>query len=117
MLDFRQQLINSTLNKVLQRLHYPLEVTLTCVRWYVAYPLSLRHVEEMMQKRGVIVSHSTVHRWAIKVLPVMVSVFRKRKRPVGPSWRMDERPTSKWLSSGSTFSARLTAPVIPSTFY
>ena len=44
MLDFRQSLINSTLLKLLKRLHYPLEVMLTCVRWYVAYPLSLRHV-------------------------------------------------------------------------
>jgi putative transposase len=90
MLDFRQQLINSTLSKVLQRLHYPLEVMLTCVRWYVAYPLSLRHVEEMMQERGVFVDHSNVHRWAIKILPVMAGVFRRRKRPVGLSWRMDE---------------------------
>ncbi|NQW85604.1 MAG: IS6 family transposase, partial [Alcaligenaceae bacterium] len=32
MLDFRKSLINSTLNKVLHRLHYPLEVMLTCVR-------------------------------------------------------------------------------------
>ena len=63
---------------------------LTCVRWYVAYPLSLRHVEEMMQERGVFVDHSTVHRWAIKVLPVLAAVFHKRKRPVGSSWRMDE---------------------------
>ena len=47
MLDFRQSLINSSLRKVLKRLHYPLEVMLTCVRWYVAYPLSLRHIEEM----------------------------------------------------------------------
>ena len=38
MLDFRKSLINGTLNKVLKRLHYPLEVMLTCVRWYVAYP-------------------------------------------------------------------------------
>ena len=68
MLDFRQSLISSTLNKVLQRLHYPLDVMLTCVRWYIAYPLSLRHVEEMMQERGVFVDHSTVHRWALKVL-------------------------------------------------
>jgi putative transposase len=30
--------------RVLKRLHYPLEVILTCVRWYVAYPLSLRHL-------------------------------------------------------------------------
>ena len=90
MLDFRQQLINSTLNKVLQRLHYPLDVMLTCVRWYIAYPLSLRHVKQMMQERGVFVDHSTVHRWALKVLPVMAAVFRRRKCPVGGSWRMDE---------------------------
>ena len=90
MLDFRQSLINSTLNKVLQRLHYPLDVMLTCVRWYIAYPLSLRHVEEMKQERGVSVDHSTVHRWALKVLPVRAAVFRLRKCPVGGSWRMDE---------------------------
>jgi putative transposase len=99
MLDFRQSLINSTLNRVLKRLHYPLEVMLTCVRWYVAYPLSLRQVEEMMQERGVFVDHSTVHRWAIKVLPVLAAVFRKRKRPVGSSWRMDEtyiKVAGKW---------------------
>lgn len=40
--DFRKSLINSSLRKVLKRLHYSLE--------------------EMMQKRGVFVDHSTVHR-------------------------------------------------------
>jgi putative transposase len=44
MLDFRQSLISSALRKILKRLHYPLDVMLTCVRWYVAYPLSLRHI-------------------------------------------------------------------------
>jgi putative transposase len=48
---------------VLKRLHYPLDVILTCVRWYVAYPLSLRHLEEMMSEREIAVDHSTVHRW------------------------------------------------------
>jgi putative transposase len=90
MLDVRQSLINSTLRKVLHRLHYPLEVMLTCVRWYVAYPLSLRHIEEMMQERGVFVDHTTVHRWALKVLPVLAAVCRRRKHPVGCNWRMDE---------------------------
>jgi len=52
MLDFHKSLINSALRKVLKRVHYPLEVMLTCVRWYVAYPLSLRHVEEMMQSEA-----------------------------------------------------------------
>jgi putative transposase len=59
------------------------------VRWYVAYPLSLRNIEEMMQKCGVFVYHATVHRWAIKMLPVLAVVFRRRKQPVGKSWRMD----------------------------
>ena len=43
-----------------------------------------------MAERGVAVDHATVHRWAIKILPVLAAVFRRRKRPVGVSWRMDE---------------------------
>ena len=88
--DFHKSLMDITLRKMLKRLHYPLEVMLTCVRWYVAYPLSRRHIEEMMQERGVCVDHSTVHRWTIKVLAVMAAVFRRRKRHAGGSWRMDE---------------------------
>ena len=79
-----------TLCRVFKRLHYPVEIILVCVRWYVAYPLSLRHLEEMMAERGVMVDHSTIHRWAIKMLPVLAAVCRRRKRPVGKSWRMDE---------------------------
>ena len=78
------------MNNVLQRLHYPLEVMLTCVRWYVAYPLSLRHVQEMMQERGVFVDHSTVHCWAMKMLPVLAAAFCRRKQSIDSSLRMDE---------------------------
>jgi putative transposase len=85
-----QKLMNETLRRVFRRLHYPIEVILVCVRWYVAYPLSLRHLEEMMAERGVAVDHSTIHRWAVKMLPVLAAICRRRKRPVGKSWRMDE---------------------------
>ena len=78
------------LRRVIKRLHYPVEVMLLCARWYAAYPLSLRHIEEMMSERGVRVDHATIHRWALKILPVLAKVFRHRKRPVGSSWRMDE---------------------------
>jgi len=78
------------LRKVIKRMRHPLEVMLVCVRWYAAYPLSFRHIEEMMAERGVLVDHATVHRWSIKILPVLAVVFRRRKRPVGTSWRMDE---------------------------
>ncbi|MCG5079015.1 IS6 family transposase [Paraburkholderia tagetis] len=82
--------LNPAVARVLKRLHYPLDVILMCVRWYVAYPLSLRHLEEMMAERGISVDHSTVHRWAIKLLPVLEKAFWRYKRPVGKSWRVDE---------------------------
>ena len=63
---------------------------LVCVRWYAAYQLSLRNLEEMMAERGVLVDHATVHRWSLKMLPVLAKVFRRRKHPVGRSWRVDE---------------------------
>jgi putative transposase len=78
------------LRRVVQRMHYPLDVMLVCVRWYSAYPLSFRQIEEIMAERGVFVDHSTLHRWSIKMLPVLAAAFRRRKRPVGRSWRMDE---------------------------
>ena len=38
----------------------------------------------------MLVDHSTVHRWALKMLPVLAAVLRRRKLPVGSSWRVDE---------------------------
>ena len=32
----------------------------------------------------------TVHRWVIKLLPVLEKAFRRCKRAVGEGWRMDE---------------------------
>jgi hypothetical protein len=38
--------LSPTVPKVLKRLHDPLEMMLVYVRWYVAYPMSLRNLEE-----------------------------------------------------------------------
>ncbi|KAA0997363.1 IS6 family transposase [Paraburkholderia panacisoli] len=85
-----RQALPAGVAKVLKRLHYPLDVILLCVRWYVAYSLSLRNLEVMMAERGFEVDHSSVHRWVIKLVPLFEKAFRKHKRPVGKSWRMDE---------------------------
>jgi transposase-like protein len=71
-------------------LHYPLEVTLLCVRWYVAYPLSSRNLEEMMAERGIEADDSSVRWWIVKLVPLLEKAFRLRERPVGKSWRLDE---------------------------
>ena len=90
MVTLHVQLTNSTLRRVIKRLHFPLEVMLVCLRWYAACPLSLRNLQEMMAERGVKVDHATVHRWALKMLPVLAAALRRRKLPVGASWRVDE---------------------------
>ena len=40
--------------------HFEKEIILWGVRWYVAYPISYRQLEEMMAERGVAVDHSTL---------------------------------------------------------
>jgi putative transposase len=70
--------------------HFVKDIILTCVRWYLAYPLSYRQLEELMQERGVSVDHATINRWVLKYTPWLEEAFQRRKRPVGRSWRMDE---------------------------
>ena len=70
--------------------HFPKDIILMGVRWYVAYPLSYRHVEELMEERGVPVDHATIQRWVVKYSPLLEEAFHRRKRSVWVSWRMDE---------------------------
>jgi putative transposase len=70
--------------------HFVRDIILTCVRWYLAYPLSYRQVEELMEERGVSVDHATINRWVLKDSPQLEAAFHHRKQPVGRSWRMDE---------------------------
>ncbi len=63
---------------------------LVCARCYAVYQLSFHHLEEMTQERGAFLDHSSVHRWLLEILPILALIFRRRKRPVRTSWRMDE---------------------------
>ena len=70
--------------------HFEKETIWWGVRWYVAYPISYRQLEEMRQERGVAVDHSALDRRVIKYAPEFEKQFRLRKRPVGKSLRLDE---------------------------
>ena len=89
-MEFDRTKMIEALRQVVQRMHWTLAVMLMCMRRYAACSLSFRHIEEMMAERGVFFDHSTVHRWSIKILPVLTAAGRPRNRPVGRSWRMDE---------------------------
>ena len=43
-------------------MRFPIDVILVCIRWHVAYPLSYRYLEEIMEERGVSVDHSSISR-------------------------------------------------------
>ena len=70
--------------------HFPQDIILMGVRWYVVYPLSYRHVEELMEERGVLLDHALIQRWVVKYSPLLEEAFHRRKRAVAVSWRMDE---------------------------
>ena len=83
------------------RAHFPPEIICMGVHWYVAYPLSYRHVEELMEERGVAVDHATINRWVITYSPQLEAAFHRRKRPVWVSWRLaktDMRVKGQWTS-------------------
>ncbi|MET3792890.1 IS6 family transposase [Aquamicrobium terrae] len=80
--------------------HFDRSVILLCVRWYLAYNLSLRDLEEMMAERGLSVDHSTVHRWVVHFSPQLLERFNRRKRPVTGKWHIDEtyiKVRGRWM--------------------
>ena len=52
--------------------------------------MSYRDLEELASIRGAVIDHATLHRWVIRFVPLIDRQVRKRKKPVGNSWRMDE---------------------------
>jgi len=69
---------------------FPKAIILQAVYFKLRFSLSYRDIEALMQIRGVKVDHATIQRWVFKFTPLLEAEFRKRKKPVGKSWRMDE---------------------------
>jgi len=64
------------------------------------FSLSYRDLEEMASIRGAKIDHATLQRWLIKFVPLIDREVRKRKKPNGNSWRMDEtyiKVNGKWV--------------------
>ena len=70
--------------------HYPKDVILYAVFFYVRYAVSYRDLEEIMEERGVDVDHATLNRWVVKYSPMIASQAQRQKSKTGSSWRMDE---------------------------
>ena len=59
--------------------HFPKEIILMAIRWYIAHPLSYRHVEELMEERGL---NLIMRQWIVgssSILPLLNLSFGSSK--------------------------------------
>jgi putative transposase len=80
--------------------HFDQSVILLCVRWYLAYGLSLRDLKEMMAELGISIDHSTIHLWVVRFSPLLLERFNRRKRAVTGKWHADEtyiKVRGRWM--------------------
>ena len=76
------------------------EIIMLFVYMKCRFSLSYRDLEEIASIRGVVIDHATLQRWLIRFVPLIDQEVRKRKKPVGSSWRMDEtyiKINGKWV--------------------
>src|SRR5918911_139579 len=69
---------------------FPAEIISHAVWLYVRFPLSLRHVDEILAARGIDVSHETVRQWGLKFGQAFANQIRRRLPRAGDKWRLDE---------------------------
>src|SRR3974377_2043681 len=70
--------------------HYPGEVIVLCVRWYLRYPLAYEHVSEILAERGVEVDASCICRWVQAYAPELNKRCRPHLKPTNKSYRIDD---------------------------
>ncbi len=70
--------------------HFPRDIILHAVFFYLRYGVSYRDLEEIMAERGVSVDHATLNRWVARYAGQVAEDARRRKQSTGRSWRMDE---------------------------
>lgn len=80
--------------------HFPKDVILHALFFYLRYSVSYRDLEEILAERGVSVDHATLNRWIVRYSPLVADQARRRKRRCDRSWRMDEtyvRVKGEWV--------------------
>ncbi|MGF1438361.1 IS6 family transposase [Bacillus thuringiensis] len=70
--------------------HYQPDLILLTVRWYLRYNLSFLDLVEMMKKRGLSISHTTIMCWVHQYGPELEKRIRRHLKQTNDSWRVDE---------------------------
>ena len=69
---------------------FPPEIISHSVWLYHRFSLSFRDVEELLAKRGIIVSYETIRQWCRKFGPEYAWNLKRRKGRLGDVWHLDE---------------------------
>ena len=69
---------------------FPREIISHGVWLYHRFSLSFRDVEELLAKRGIIVSYETIRQWCMKFGPQYARSLRRRQGRLGDVWHLDE---------------------------
>jgi len=72
------------------RHRFPLSIIQYALWRYHRFPLSQRDVQELLQERGIQVSHETIRQWNIKFAPLLSEELRHREPRRGSRWFLDE---------------------------
>jgi putative transposase len=73
-----------------QRHRFPAAIISHAVWLYHRFCLSFREVEELLAKRGIIVTYETVRQWCLKFGPAYARKLKKRQGRLGDAWHLDE---------------------------
>jgi IS6 family transposase len=60
------------------------------MRWYLRLRLPFADVVELLAERGMHVDRSTVCNWGQRFAPLYMDAARRKQRPVGQRWSVDE---------------------------
>ena len=79
--------------------HFPKNVILYAVFFYVRCSVSYRDLQEIMAERDVEIDNATLNQWVVKYSPQIATQALRRKRPTLGLWRVDEtyiKVKGKW---------------------
>ena len=70
--------------------HHQPDMIMLTVRWYLRYSLSFRDLVEMMEERGLSITHTTIMRLVHQYCPELDKRIRRHLKQTNDSWRVDE---------------------------
>ena len=82
--------IDPKLMKYFKNYEYVPGIIMLSLYMKISYSLSYGEIEEIDGLRRIDIDHITLQRWVVQFMLALEGRFKKRKKPVNASWRMDK---------------------------